>query len=75
MQVALTTMSSRGQVVIPAEMREDIAEGEKLIIFKKDHQIIMKKTDTLDKNFKEDFECARRTEEGLKRHKKVQFIL
>ncbi len=69
MQVAITKMSSRGQVVIPAEMREDIAEGEKLIILKEGHHFILKKTDTLNKNFKEDFECARRTEEALKRPK------
>lgn len=67
MEVAITKMSSRGQVVIPAEMREDMQEGEKLIIIKNDHQIIMKKATTLDKNFEEDLEFAKRTEEAFKR--------
>ncbi|MBI5072822.1 AbrB/MazE/SpoVT family DNA-binding domain-containing protein [Candidatus Woesearchaeota archaeon] len=67
MEVAITRMSSRGQVVIPAEMREDMQEGDKLIIIKNDHQLIMKKADKLDKNFEEDIEFARRTEEALKR--------
>lgn len=66
-------MSSRGQVVIPAEMREDIAEGEKLIVLKDDHQIIMKKANKLDKNFEEDMEFARRTEEALKRYEQGKF--
>lgn len=67
MEVAMTKMSSRGQVVIPAEMREDIEEGDKLIIIKSDNQLIMKKANKLDKNFEEDIEFAKKTEEALKR--------
>jgi len=39
-----TKMSSRGQIVIPLEMRKDIQKGEKLIIIKKDNEIIIKKS-------------------------------
>jgi len=39
-----TKMSSRGQIVIPLEMRKDIQEGEKLIIIKKDNELIIKKS-------------------------------
>ena len=38
-----TKMSSRGQVVIPLDMREDIKEGDKLIVIRKDNEIILKK--------------------------------
>ncbi|PJC44518.1 AbrB family transcriptional regulator [Candidatus Pacearchaeota archaeon CG_4_9_14_0_2_um_filter_39_13] len=37
-------MSSRGQVVIPLDMRKDIKEGEKLIVIKRDDEIILKKS-------------------------------
>lgn len=67
MEVAITKMSSKGQIVIPSELREDIKEGEKLIIIKKDHRIILKKASELDKKLKEDLEFARRTEEAWKR--------
>ena len=67
MEIAITKMSSKGQIVIPAEMREDIQEGDKLIIIKNDHQLIMKKANKLDKNFAEDIEFARRTEAAWKR--------
>ncbi len=67
-------MSSRGQVVIPAKMRGDMHEGDKLIILRNDNQIIMKKTDSLDKNFEEDLEFAQRTEEAWKRYEKGEFI-
>jgi|TARA_Y100000310_G_scaffold264208_1_gene274793 AbrB family looped-hinge helix DNA binding protein len=67
MEVAMTKMSSKGQVVIPAEMRVNIPEGEKLLIIQNDKQIIMKKASELDKNVAEDIEFARRTEEAWKR--------
>ena len=73
MDIAITRMSSKGQIVIPAEMREGINEGEKMIIIKNDHQFIMKKASDLDKNFKEDLEFARRTEEAWKRYEKGEF--
>ena len=54
MDIAITKMSSKGQVVIPAKMREEIHEGEKLIIFKSDNKIIMKKANDMDEKLKED---------------------
>lgn len=67
MDIAITKMSSKGQIVIPAEMRKDIKEGEKLIIIKNDHQLILQKATKLDEKLKEDLEFARRTEEAYKR--------
>ena len=37
-------MSSRGQVVIPLDMRKGINEGDKLIVIRKDDEIILKKS-------------------------------
>ncbi len=37
-------MSSRGQVVIPQDMRQDIKEGDKLIVIRRDDEIILKKS-------------------------------
>ncbi len=67
MEIALTKMSSKGQVVIPAEMRKDLNEGDKLILIKNGNQLLMKKASDLDKNLKEDLEFAKKTEEALKR--------
>ena len=63
-EIAITRMSSKGQVVIPAEMRANIPEGEKLLIIQNDKQIIMKKASELDKNVAEDIEFAKRTQEA-----------
>jgi len=73
MEVAITKMSSKGQVVIPSEMRKDIHEGEKLIIIRNKGQIIMKKASKLDQNLAEDLEFAKRTEEAWKSYEKGEF--
>ncbi len=44
MIIDTTKMSSRGQVVIPLEMRKNIKEGDKLIVIQKDDDIILKKS-------------------------------
>jgi AbrB family looped-hinge helix DNA binding protein len=64
--ISITKMSSKGQVVIPLEMREDIEEGEKLVVIKNENQIIIEKMEFFDKNLEEDLEFARRTEEAWK---------
>ena len=74
MEIALTKMSSKGQVVIPSELRKNIKEGETLMIIKNDNQLIIKKATELDKKMKEDLEFARRTEEAWKRYEKGEFI-
>ena len=74
MDIAITKMSSKGQVVIPREMRKDIKEGDKLIVIQNGEQLILKKASNLDENMKEDLEFARRTEEAWKRYDKGEFI-
>ncbi|MBT3407703.1 AbrB/MazE/SpoVT family DNA-binding domain-containing protein [Candidatus Woesearchaeota archaeon] len=67
MDISITKMSSKGQIVIPVEMRRNIKEGEKLIIIQNKDQIIMKKASSLDQTFNEELEFAKRTEEAVKR--------
>lgn len=69
MDVAITKMSSKGQVVIPAEMRHGIAEGDKLVIIRNHDQIIMKHADALDKQFTDDVAFAKKTDEAWTRIK------
>ena len=73
MDVAITKISSKGQVVIPAEMRKNLHEGDKLLIIQNNDQLIMKKASKLDKNLKEDMEFAKRTEEAWKSYNKGEF--
>lgn len=69
MDFAITKMSSKGQVVIPSNMRENMHEGDRLIIIRNKDQIIMKQANKLDRNFEEDMEFAKKTEEAWKKIK------
>ena len=73
MEIALTKMSSKGQIVIPSELREDMKEGDQFLVIKNGNQLIFKKASELDKNLKEDLEFARRTEEAWKEYDKGKF--
>ena len=72
--VNLTRVSSKGQIVIPSEMRKDLKEGEELIILKDEDRIILKKVSTLTENMKDDLKFAKRTEEAWKSYERGEFI-
>ena len=72
--IAITKISSKGQIVIPKEMRGGLKEGDKLLIIQKDGNLIVKKATNLDKNFKEDLEFAKRTEEAYRQHERGDFM-
>ena len=74
MEIELTKMSSRGQVVIPKNIRNDIEEGEKLVVIKNGRQIILERAKDLDPKLKENLEFARRTEEAWKSYDRGEFI-
>jgi len=73
MEVAITKLSSKGQIVIPSEMRKNIPIGEKLFIIRNRNQWILKRVKDLDKNFEDDLKFAKRTEEAFKRYERGQF--
>ncbi|HLD38152.1 MAG TPA: AbrB/MazE/SpoVT family DNA-binding domain-containing protein, partial [Candidatus Nanoarchaeia archaeon] len=62
--INIIKMSSKGQIVIPIDMRKGIKEGEKLFIIQNEGKLIIKKASESDKNFQEDLEFARRTEKA-----------
>ena len=73
MEIAITKMSSKGQVVIPVELRGDIHEGDKLVVFRTGDQIIMKQASQLDKNFEDDLKFAKKTEEAWREYEAGNF--
>ena len=72
--MSVIKLSSKGQIVIPASMRENLKEGEELVLIKDDERIILKKVDNLTEKMKEDLEFAKRTEKALKRFDSGEFI-
>jgi len=67
MEIEITKLSSKGQIVIPLSMRAGLKEGDKILLIKSGDRIIFKKASDVDEQFKDDLEFVRRTEEARKR--------
>lgn len=65
----MTKMSSRGQIVLPIELRGEVEEGEKLLVLKNNNEFIIRRASDVSKQMLEDIEFARRTEEAYERCK------
>ena len=65
--ISLTKMSSKGQIVIPSELRENFREGENFVIIRDGNRFILKAVKDFGENIKEDLEFAKRTEQAWQR--------
>ena len=72
--IAITKLSSKGQIVIHSELRDDFSEGEKLVIIKNGEQLILKKVSDSGKNFEEDVAFAKKTEEAWQSYERGGFV-
>jgi len=62
--INITKISSKGQIVIPSEMRKNLKEGEEFIIVKDEDRFILKKAEKITDEMREDLKFAKRTEEA-----------
>lgn len=72
--INVTKMSSKGQIVIPVDMRINFKEGDEFLIIKDGDRIILKKAENLTEKMKEDLEFARRTEEAWKSIERGEYV-
>ncbi len=70
MEIGIATMSSRGQIVLPKEVRKDVSNGEQFLIIREQDKWVMKKASAKDKTFREDLAFAQKTEDALVRMQK-----
>ena len=73
MEIAITKISSKGQIVIPSNMRKDIDIGEEFLIIKDHNRLIMKKISEVTEKLKEDLIFAKRVEKAWKAYEKGKF--
>jgi AbrB family looped-hinge helix DNA binding protein len=71
--VDFTKMSSKGQIVIPQEMRKGLDVGDRFIIIRRDNEIILKPAEDLEENFLEDLNFAKKTLASLDKCGKGKF--
>lgn len=73
MEAAITKMSSKGQIVIPSNMRKGIGVGEEFLIVREHDKIIMKKITELVKELKSEIAFAKRVEKAWKDYETGKF--
>jgi AbrB family looped-hinge helix DNA binding protein len=71
--ISVTRLSSKGQIVIPRDLREGFKEGEEFIVIRSGDKFILKSVKDFEENIVEDLRFAERTEEALKRYEKGKF--
>jgi len=71
--INITRVSSKGQIVIPTNMRNELKEGDEVLIIKDDNRFILKKAKNISEEMREDLEFAKRTEEAWQRIEKGEF--
>jgi AbrB family looped-hinge helix DNA binding protein len=73
MDIAITKMSSKGQIVIPASMRADISDGENLLIIREGQRYILRPLAGLEPALQEDLLFAEKTEREFAEYRKGKF--
>jgi len=74
MDIAITVMSSKGQVVIPASMRSNLPEGEKILIIREGERLILKPLTDIEPALRDDIIFAEKTEKAFEEYSKGTFI-
>jgi bifunctional DNA-binding transcriptional regulator/antitoxin component of YhaV-PrlF toxin-antitoxin module len=74
MEIALTRISSKGQIVIPAHMRGDIAAGTDFILVKEGNRFVIRPVSDLEEDLRDDITFAERTDRAIERYNKEKFI-
>ncbi|MFP4402506.1 MAG: AbrB/MazE/SpoVT family DNA-binding domain-containing protein [Candidatus Nanoarchaeia archaeon] len=73
-QIQLSKMSSKGQIVIPKSMRSQFREGEGVIFIQEGDRVILKPLQSLNAYLREEIELSHRIEEAYARYDKGEFI-
>ncbi|RJQ15852.1 AbrB/MazE/SpoVT family DNA-binding domain-containing protein [Candidatus Woesearchaeota archaeon] len=73
MEYAIAKVSTKGQIVIPTSLRNDIQNGDEFLMVKDEGRIILKSMKSLASNLKDDLIFAERVEKAWKDYEKGKF--
>ena len=72
-EIDMTTISSKGQMVIPASLRKGVKSGARFMVIREKDLYILKRADKMDSALASDLEFARRAEKAWGEYKKGKF--
>ena len=73
MEYAIAKVSTKGQIVIPSSLRDDIHSGDEFLMVKDGGRIILKSMKSLATKLKEDLIFAERVEKAWQEYDKGKF--
>lgn len=73
MQFALAKLSTKGQIVIPKSMRQDMKPGDDFLLIKEKKNIVLKNMKALDEKTREDLIFSQRVDEALERYDRGEY--
>ena len=74
MTIGMTKLSSRGQIVIPQEMRKNFNEGDNFIVVIENNKIILTNESDVEASILEDLEFENRIREAEKRMDSGEYV-
>lgn len=73
MEFAIAKVSTKGQIVIPTSLRNNISKGDEFLMVKDDNKFILKNMKSLAKDLKDDLKFADEIDKAWKRYEKGTF--
>jgi AbrB family looped-hinge helix DNA binding protein len=73
MEYAIAKVSTKGQIVIPRNMRKDIKHGDEFLVVREGGRLLLKSMSTLTADLKEDLIFAERVEQAWQDYDKGKF--
>ncbi|MDD5086185.1 MAG: AbrB/MazE/SpoVT family DNA-binding domain-containing protein [Candidatus Nanoarchaeia archaeon] len=74
MEYAIAKVSTKGQIVIPNRLRQNIKTGDEFLIVKDDNRIILKNIRDMAEDLKDDLIFAEKVEKAWQDHDKGKFV-
>jgi len=74
MEYALAKVSTKGQIVIPAPLRDDVETGDEFLIIKDDGKFILKSMKSLAENLRDDLAFAEEVEKAWQEYDRGKFV-
>ena len=74
MEYAITKVSTKGQIVIPTSLRDDVEKGDEFLMIKDKGRIILKSMKSLASSLREDLAFAEEIEKAWQEYDKGKFV-
>ncbi|MBI5393490.1 AbrB/MazE/SpoVT family DNA-binding domain-containing protein [Candidatus Woesearchaeota archaeon] len=74
MEYAITKVSTKGQIVIPTYLRDDVETGDEFLMIKDDGRIILKSMKSLASSIRDDLAFAKEVEKAWQEYDKGKFV-